>query len=85
MASEFATSATQKAFKFVGFRFNEAEQTGIAKQLDAQLSEVREVLQSVLCSGVEFEDGRLSYQVMQIEHADLERARALVEKLKVED
>lgn len=44
MASEFAQHAAEKAFRFLGYRFYETETAGIAKQLDAELQEVREVL-----------------------------------------
>jgi hypothetical protein len=44
MASEYAQTAAEKAFRFQGYRFNETETAGIAKQLDRELQEVREVL-----------------------------------------
>jgi hypothetical protein len=44
MTSQFAQHAAEKAFRFLGYRFSETETAGIAKQLDVELHEVREVL-----------------------------------------
>jgi len=47
MASKFSKVAAEKAFRFQGYRFSDTEIAGIARQLDAELQEVREVLATV--------------------------------------
>jgi hypothetical protein len=88
MASEFAQTAAEKAFKFQGYRFNETETAGIAKQLDAELQEVRDTLHWLLESkgAYLFHEDECPWQYGPDDcTCRVSRARQLAERLRVDD